>query len=284
MILIANDADFSQNNLGQIDLPYSELTLAVIDKFTKVLTDPQKKALNTLLTKVEKSGILAKQKHFYLPILAGTLNESFINIADPLLPTEVTPNASYYSLSSGGIFNDNPNTADAARLLLTLKSGMATNDFHVLQFPTENITAATDALWIYGGGVAYTPLSISYDSAHLIPASNFNLMNISPNLYNRIAVGADYILNIGLSKSLKGFSFLDVTKLKAYSPNESEVTLTSSYPIIEMAGDVNLSGYNNSAMLRTQGLITIGKGLTADEIIILSNASNNLMTAMGVTL
>lgn len=282
MILVAKDADFSQNNLGQIDLPYSDLTTSVMAKFTKSLTDPQKKALNTLLIKVENAGILAKQKHFYLPILAGTLAESFINIADPLLPTEVTPNAAYYALKTGGFYNSNPNAIEAAKLPLTLKSGMTTTDFHLLQFNTENIVVAQDAVITHGNLVAYTTLLVS--SGKLVVVTNFNLMNISPTLFSRLPVGSNELLNLGLSKTLKGFSFMQNDKLKSYSPTETSVTLTSSYTSENISGVLNLSGYNNNSILKSNGLISIGKGLTSAEITLLSNAANNFMTAMGVIL
>lgn len=284
MILIANQADFSQNNLGQVDLAYSDLTLAVLAKFTKVLTDPQKKALNTLLLKLEGTGILSKQKHFYLPILAGALNESFINIADPTLPTEITPNASHYVLTSGGIKN---NSSGGSNLQLTMKTGMATNDFHILQFNTETLTAATDAMIVYGDlyGSAFVVLTnLEFNAGDLIIGSNFNLMNQSPNIYDRVPGGSNSHLNIGVNKSLKGWSFLQTDKLKCYSPTEKEVSLSPSYTAQAMVGGINLTGAGNNSMLKSHGLITIGKGLTAAEITILSNAANNLMTEMGVVL
>jgi hypothetical protein len=280
MILTANTADFSANNLGQVFLGYSDLTTAVLAKYTKSLTDPQKIALNTMLNKLTKDGILAKQKHFYLPILAGALNESFVNIASPTLATSLTPSSTYWALKSGGLYNALPTNVAGANLDLILASGLATNDFHVLNFNTENYTNINDSLVPYASNVMTTALFFR-TSTGIEPSVNFKLLNES--IHALLPANTSYLLNIGYKNKLKGWSYLQNNIFKSYSPIEASVTLTTPYTIAPMVGTVNLGGYQNQSMLKTQGLISIGKGLTNAEIQLMSAAVNPFMTAMGVT-
>jgi hypothetical protein len=280
MILTANTADFSANNLGQVFLGYSDLTTAVLAKYTKLLTDPQKIALNTMLNKLTKDGILAKQKHFYLPILAGAVTESFTNIASPTLAKDITPSATYWDLKSGGIYNKLPTNIAGANLDLTLASGLATNDLHVINFNTENYTVINDSCAPYGSNVLYVS---QYWRAGLgiEPANNFKLLN--ENIFALLPANTSYLLNIGYKNKLKGYSFLQNTIWKSYSPTEASVNLTTPYTVAPITGVVNLAGYQNATMLKTQGLISIGKGLTNAEIQLMSAAVNPFITAMGVT-
>lgn len=280
MILVANTADFSANNLGQVFLGYSPFTLTVLAKYTKSLTELQKQALDTMLRKLDKNGILAKQKHFYLPILAGALNESFVNIASPTLATSITPNASYWALKSGGIYNATPTNIAGAKLDLTLSSGMATNDFHFLNFNTENYTAQNDAIAAYGSGVLYTAIAWLNGSG-IYPVTNFKLLNES--IYSYLTAGHNTAIAIGWKNTLKGWSFLQANIWKSYKPIESSEALSTSYAIAPISGIVNLAGDNSLYMQKSQGLISLGNGLTNAEIQIFSAAVNPFMTAMGVT-
>lgn len=281
MILVAQEADYSANNLGQVFLGYSELTTAVLAKYTKTLTDTQKIALNTMLVKLDQNGILAKQKHFYLPILAGALNESFVNIASPILATSIVPSATYWALKSGGIYNAVPTNVVGANLDLVLGSEMATNDFHVLNFNTENYTTSKDSLNCYGSNVLL--LAQYWRTTPVVgvePTSNFKLLNQDINAL--LPANTSYLLNIGYKNKLKGWSFVQNSAFKSYKPEESSVTFTTPYTIAPMVGTINLAGYQNNSMLKTQGLISIGKGLTNAEIQIFSDAVTPFMTAMGV--
>jgi hypothetical protein len=281
MILTANTADFSANNLGQVFLGYSDLTLSVLSKYTKSLTDPQKKALNTMLNKLTRDGILAKQKHFYLPILAGAVTESFTNIASPTLAKDITPSATYWALKSGGLYNAVPTNIAGANLDLTLASGLATNDLHILHFNTENYTSVTDAFGPYGNNVIVSGMYWRVATG-VEPAINFKLLNQDINAL--LPSSSSVLLNIGYKNKLKGWSFLQNTVFKSYSPTESAaITLTTPYTIAPMTGVMNLGGYLNAYMLKTQGLISIGKGLTNAEIQLMAAAVNPFMTAMGVT-
>lgn len=279
MILVAQSADFSANNLGQIFLGYSDFTLSVIAKYSKTLSDPQKIALNTMLGKLNKDGILAKQKHFYLPILAGNVSEAFVNLASPTLATSLTPNASYWGLKSGGLYNAVPTNVVGANLDLVLASGMATNDFHILNFNTENYTNSSDAFMPHGSAISFP--QTWRPTVGIEPAGGFKLA--TQDMYALLSPGLGGLINIGYKNKLKGYSFNQNTLFKSYKPEESSVTPTTPYTVSAISGTVNLAWYQNSNMLKTQGLISIGKGLTNAEIQLFKDAVNPFMTAMGVT-
>lgn len=280
MVLVAKTADYSANNLGQVFLGYSQFTLNVLAKYTKILTENQKQSLDTMLKILDTNGILAKQKHFFLPILAGNVSESFVNISSPTLATSITPNASYWALKSGGLYNAVPTNVAAANLDLVLASGLTTNNFHILNFNTENYTVVGDSLAPFATNVIYIS-QFFRSGVGVEPATNFKLLN--QDIVALLPASSTFTLNIGLKNKLKGYSFLQNTIFKSYKPSESSVTLATPYTIAPMVGTINLGGLQNNAMLKTQGAISIGNGLTNAEIQIVSDALNPFMTAMGVT-
>ena len=283
MNIIIKGADFSANNIGQLSVQPSAFTLAVLAKYSRTLSSNQTNAVNTFILGLQNSGIYNKIKHLYLPILAGSLSESFINVALAGLPTEINPNSTYHQLDAFGIKNKGLGENALASLNVDFATDNLTNvDFHSLWFNTENYTALTNTIIPIGNG-SYMSASWSNitDFVGITPASNFILA--SSNIYNLIQIGTDYTLSIGYKNTLKGYSFLQNDKLKSYRPQEAELTLTDTYSVNDINGTMDLTGYLNSSMLKKHGLISFGKGLTNSEITQYSGLANALMTAFGVT-
>lgn len=84
MITILNNADFSQNNLGKINISniLSDFTKTILTKMTKYTNDSEAAfELDVFYNTLVEKGIFAKINHLYLPVFASTLSECFYNIA-----------------------------------------------------------------------------------------------------------------------------------------------------------------------------------------------------------
>lgn len=107
MILVLKGADFSVNNLGQVE------TTTELDDFTKAaivasgntsMTDVQKSALNTFFKKLGAfgaTGVWSKIHYAWMPIIGGSLDKAFLNYKSN--EVNVVPKSEYWSLVEGGI-------------------------------------------------------------------------------------------------------------------------------------------------------------------------------------
>lgn len=278
-IFIAKTADFSANNLGQISLGYSQLTKDVIASTSKVMTENEKSALDTFLNTVNSEGILAKTKNLYIPIIAGNLSESFINIADANLSIDVTPNATYHQLNASGIKNFNPTNVADCRLNVNFDGTLGNDNLHYLTFNPTEYTAINEFPILFLNSEMYTNLSFR-TGAGIEPGTSFK-------------IGSNYDINSNWSSSfgtamsgvnLKGFNFSSLNEIKTYYGGTENV-LNYNSPIATQTtieGDVSFTGYQSSSMLNEQAMISIGQSLTPAEHITYANASNALMTAFGI--
>lgn len=107
MILVLKGADFSANNLGQVEITTE------LDAFTKAaivasgntsMTDVQKSALNTFFKKLGAfgaTGVWSKIHYAWMPIIGGSLDKAFLNYKSN--EVNVVPKSEYWSLVDGGI-------------------------------------------------------------------------------------------------------------------------------------------------------------------------------------
>lgn len=107
MILVLKGADFSANNLGQVEITTE------LDDFTKAaivasgntsMTDVQKSALNTFFKKLGAFGAIgvwSKIHYAWMPIIGGSLDKAFLNYKSN--EVNVVPKSEYWSLVDGGI-------------------------------------------------------------------------------------------------------------------------------------------------------------------------------------
>lgn len=101
MILVLNNADFSDSNIGTIEIPreLSQFTKDFLTHYTKSFTDTQKYAVDDFLTGLIDSGIWNKLYFIFFPILAQNINEAFY---DPIRNATIS-STTYYRLVTNGI-------------------------------------------------------------------------------------------------------------------------------------------------------------------------------------
>lgn len=108
MVIVLKDADFSANNIGQIEIDVT------IDEFTEAaitasgnssMTTSQQNALNSYFKTLGAFGgtgtIWNKLTFLWLPVISGDLAHSFVNYKDNVV--SATPNSSYWALQNNGI-------------------------------------------------------------------------------------------------------------------------------------------------------------------------------------
>lgn len=110
MIFIANGADFSANNLGQIPLysieDVSQSTLAFLSHYTKSFSDEQKIAVHQMLTFLgygTSEGIFSKLKTIIFPFLSKSVEEAMKNAVDwsDITTRNAAAAKDYFSLEGG---------------------------------------------------------------------------------------------------------------------------------------------------------------------------------------
>lgn len=87
MIIVLNKADFSQTNIGKINLPEEtyqplDITTEVLGRFTTQFPVSKQKAVDTFFRTLSNAGILSKIKVLLLPLLADNIDEACTNVLD----------------------------------------------------------------------------------------------------------------------------------------------------------------------------------------------------------
>ncbi len=102
MIFIAQNADFSANNLGQIDIDVviSPEVQSIGDAYGG-LTTSKLQGLQTFYDDMTAAGFWSRLKLLYLPIFAPAIGKAFMNLLTKTV--DWTPNPSIYSLNDNGI-------------------------------------------------------------------------------------------------------------------------------------------------------------------------------------
>lgn len=109
MILVLKDADFSANNIGQVEVSrdLNAYTVAAITASgNENLTDAQKFALDDLFLAMGVDGsnqVMSKIKCLYIPMIADDISNALINYATNSFTKDFTPNSANWQLRSHGI-------------------------------------------------------------------------------------------------------------------------------------------------------------------------------------
>lgn len=99
MFTVLPDADFSKNNIGKVDLslPIDDLTLEILSKYSVQPSEYVQKALNTFVIRLKNTGLIDKISSLYLPILATTIPEAFMDV----LGSNSIDGTGKYNITSG---------------------------------------------------------------------------------------------------------------------------------------------------------------------------------------
>ena len=146
MIITLKGADFSANNIGQVNIervlnPY---TVAAIEASGNTsLTEAQKFALDDLFLAMGVDGsntVMSKMRKLYIPMIGGTVGDAFINYATNDFTKDVTPNSANWKMQNLGITK-----IDTSQPLTTsLSTPITQYNITALWLRTENMVSGTD--------------------------------------------------------------------------------------------------------------------------------------------
>lgn len=284
MIVVLEGADFSQNNLGTIEVPYvyNDITLqAIAASGNSGMTDIQKRKLDKFFMNigaVENNGIFAKIRKLYLPMIAGSKSEAFVNYKSSDFHVDVTLDASM-ALVDGGI--KEVGSSDTQSMLID-------SSFVIDWHDMSTIVAYTD----YAAGLNYDS-GRAYILAPGNPADQYTAFKYAStsNSYFRICYNSNdvKVLTSAIapaSKKAFGISFGSdygygiggngtVESLENNLPTDKR---TRALYILSWGFGVNtVDPVGSHTNAHGVPLLIIGKALTQDELTYLKNQLDILM-------
>lgn len=251
MILKINNADFSENQIGYVEIPWtpSPSTLEILSHYTKPLTLSQQKALETFIANLTINGIYAKIDHLFLPLLANDATEALYDVkADSLM------SASGYTLTDNGLVG-----SDGTLVVLNTHS---LTDTHIFGYNTETIQSHMTGGVLPGAmnictGSGGTYQQVKYDTA----SKNNSQYRNSANNGVFYCAGSTNQLSTVSAKTLLGVSTCG-GKCIMYKDSSSGFYEYSGTPYDKV-------NPNYTIMTETQGVplgtFSTGKGLSLVE-------------------
>lgn len=275
------NADFSANYIERVS-EYDILALAFFDKLSVQPSVAQKLAINNMLVALKTNNIIEKMKYLFLPVAASQLSETFLNLANPIIPTSINPNALYWGLKSGkGIYNANPTNTAAAALALSLDATLSSTNLHLFNANTEVLVANLDQLAVTNTtSNTYLLLNTLYDVDNNRVNMSTNTTLATQNIYNALNLGAIRLYDKGIG--LKGINSESTNYFSSY---EKKTKITNNYatPINSVNFVVNsnydLAGSSKLFMRKTHGVISIGSALSQSDVDVYSDAVDAVLTA-----
>lgn len=287
MIIRLKNADFSENNIGQVTIILED-TKNIMEAFGWKTSDANfnryAKAMQKFKEELNKAGLLSKIKALYLPFYAKESEKAFVNLAKT--PYETSMEASNLDISNfGAVPKDNTTSIIPGKDL----EGIAQNNFHYLFFPTENFTKEKYSCGVYSTktnmGLIY---SVGYD-ANGPSNSNYKL-----NSVNAVWVKPETLSLYKIKgKNLTGYSFSPSSDyFTIYNPDQRNKVKGSIMDISnfsEWMGEpdatifkkLSLSGYQNMGWKVRQSLFSFGTYLSESEIVEFDRIIKEMLKSLG---
>lgn len=266
MDIIINGADFSAKKIDNVAGSTTFESDKILSIYSRSFTDYQRSLFSAFYHRIKSAGILSKIQKLYMPILAGTLDEAFINIADPALISEISPDATYWTLSPTGIYNNNNSNIQGPSLVTTLNTAIPNNDIHFFHFADEYPASDTDAMPRLSHDTVSTTLDIRYTitSTNMFP-NNSSIFIGGQELLPDDA-GFNDILLLGLSSTLKGININDNDNLNAIN-GEIYMSHALGNPLTgaSVTGNIDFAGQPAIYMMTPHGLLSLGNSFTQNE-------------------
>lgn len=147
MIIKLNGADFSANNLGQVQVT-TELNAftksAIAASGNDSLTKEQKSALDALFLAMGVDGsntVMSKMRKVYLPMIAGDVSKALVNYADANFAVDVELSDTYWELRNNGLVGK---SSSGQAISMTLDDPIVASNFTQLWLRTELMVAGTN--------------------------------------------------------------------------------------------------------------------------------------------
>ena len=287
MIIKLKNADFSENNIGQVTI-ISEDTKNIMGAFgwktSDVNFNSYAKAMQKFKEGLNKAGLLSKIKALYLPFYAKESEKAFVNLAKT--PYETSMETSNLDISNLGAV---PKDGTASIILGKDLEGIAQNNFHYLFFPTENLTKEKCLCNVYSNK---TYLTVSYIEAYntVSPSgSNYRLNSVDAAWNNSASLSGYKIIG----KNLTGYSFSPSSDyFTMYNPDQRNKVKGSTRDMNNFAEwvgepdttifkELSLSGYRNVGWTARISLFSFGTYLSESEIVEFDRITKEMLKSLG---
>lgn len=266
MILILKGADFSANNIGQIEISrkFQEETIAILSKYTKILTQEQNYAIDTFVVSLKSLGIYSKLYSIVLPILANDKTEALKNALSGNVAFGGNLNGISFGGNALGVIQD----ANKATLLspgifgnnMTIAVYVATKD-HTDKSIARPLIGRSNS----GSGNFYQLRNVGDNAENVASQSNGGT-----NLFTSTANAKSIVLSDNGTTSTLACD--GASRLYTLTQQNSENTTAFNF------GVYTELTYTGRYTKDTMSLIALGTALSNEECISFSNAISNLMT------
>lgn len=288
MILVLRGADFSANNLGQVEITTE------LDDYTKAaiaasgntgMTNVQKSALNTFFKKVGAwgggSNIWSKMDRVYIPFLCADIANAGHDYTEN--GDDVTLASDKYVLRNKGLTGalESPATYSGPQIPMLISK----RDFSFFIMTTEQINGNSQTSGTLLGYTGNSGSNRFYASLSSVSSGNAIILradHLKPS-------GASLLPNVGKFEEmsqwkLTGYSLTgtDTASCITFSGLIKEVIYTNWDNIGDDNAKNNTYIFTNSngqplaVSSKSIGMFMMGHGLTNDEMLILKEASDKL--------
>lgn len=288
MILVLQGADFSANNLGQVEVKrvINPFTLAAIDASgNQSMTNEQKSALDTFFETIGAFGsansIWSKLDKVYIPFLCSSLSKACVNYKTNVIDRSLSETR--YALRNRGVTGATESPAGYTEPKLNEDIAIDPKDLSVLAILMEQDVSLTgiNPLVAYEGNSGSNRWSVS-----LSKSGNGNglvsLTGIKPSGSLDHLVGNSF----PIPYKLMGINIRAVNDI-VYCQESSLFHSTNASSFLESVGEdtpaKSLGIFTDSASRAISssapsiGMVLLGKGLTDAELIELKSASESLV-------
>lgn len=285
MIITLEGADFSADNIGQVELErqLNEYTLAAITASgNENLTESQQYALDDLFLALGADGsnnILSKIRKLYLPMIASEVGNALINYATNNFTKDFTPNSANWELRNLGITQK---ASGQTFLISTFSPALVATNITQMWLRTENMVRGTD-----DKNFIFVLRGKTNDSKFLgvaeMSASSDNYIQWGATYgYNNFATTSkDTDQRVASGFSIRGSSDYSVIR---YSAGLYETTITPSTQgdmSGESAQSLYLLGLGDQRAPKPFGFMMLGEGIPEADFLNIASKVNALYIALG---
>ena len=279
MIVVLKGADFSANNLGQINISGDARTqtMTMLGYFHKTFTKEQRIAIDEFVAKLQDLGIWDKITNLYLPIIATDRTDAMFNLKQTYGSTGKTVDTALntiYGISDGkGLTVLNSGSVTNTGIPMAAISNM---NCHMMMLLTD-----VDNNTGYGDKLFYsTNATVNANRASSTDKMIFNGLVVGTFAQNDAAFYGKGMKGISSGQNAS-ITILGTNYILSASPFYSSETIYNNQVL-----DLLCYGSTSSKAVRTGitkiGLISIGYYLSIAEVTAYNSACVTLMNVFGV--
>lgn len=281
MLIVLKNADFSENNIGHVEVPIeiSSETANILNLYgVSELDDDylkKAKALQIFRSDFSKLGISNKVKGLFVPVFAKTTDTAYLNLASKTFDiATIKEQTDELALTPIGI----KSTGNTKPLNLKgVFDGLYTDDFHFLQVYGEAVYVNSMHSLYANSQNDNTNIQFifhTYGDGGFIPAgSNFRIGQTTAEWVQSSALFLHQmpvrrLIGISITPESECFTCFKPERTNSVAGSNKDMTNYAEWKSRQLLSpNINLKGYNNTYLKSSVPFLSIGSSLTDEEII-----------------